>query len=116
MTKLDKSITMMKGTTAIPRQNGEPVFTSPWESRAFGMVVALCNQGKYPWNDFKERLIAEIEVADGKQEQIAEAEFHYYEYWSTAFEKLLVTKGVLTEAEIQARKAEFKSGERQDVF
>ncbi|WNZ26621.1 nitrile hydratase accessory protein [Leptolyngbya sp. NK1-12] len=106
----------MQGVAAIPRQNGEPVFTAPWESRAFGMVVALCNQGKYPWDDFKERLIAEIKVADCKQEQISEAEFHYYEYWSTAFEKLLISKGILTKAEIQARKAEFRAGERQEVF
>lgn len=113
--KLDNSIITMQGVAGIPRQNGEPVFTEPWESRAFGMVVALWTQSKYPWDDFKERLIAEIKVADCKQEQTRE-EFKYYEYWSTAFEKLLITKGILTDTEIQIRKAEFKSGKRQEVF
>jgi hypothetical protein len=53
----------MDGTLAYPRRNGEPVFDAPWQSRAFGMVVSLHTDGKYPWNDFKARLIDAI--ADG---------------------------------------------------
>ena len=115
-TKFQDSIAMMQSEIAIPRQNGEPVFKEPWESRAFGMVVALCNQGKYPWDDFKERLIAEINEADCKQRQDDSADFNYYQYWSKAFEKLLVEKGFLKETDLQDRKTEFKSGKRQEVF
>ena len=49
-----------EGPEAPPRRNGELVFEAPWESRAFGMAVALCEQGLFEWEEFRRCLIAEI--------------------------------------------------------
>ena len=37
----------MEGDVALPRPNGELVFSTPWEGRAFGIAVALKNAGLY---------------------------------------------------------------------
>jgi nitrile hydratase accessory protein len=74
---------------AIPRRNGEPVFNEPWESRAFGMAVALCERGLYTWDEFRVELIAEISAADARGSQSS-----YYERFIAALEHLLTAKSV----------------------
>ncbi|MGI9556342.1 MAG: nitrile hydratase accessory protein [Solirubrobacterales bacterium] len=54
----------LDGPAAIPRSNGEPVFSAPWQSRAFGMAMALHEQGAFEWEDFRALLIAEIAEAE----------------------------------------------------
>ncbi len=104
----------MEGTLAYPRQNGEPVFDAPWQSRAFGMVVSLHTAGRYPWNDFKERLIGAI--AAGPCPDVPADTPDYYYHWVAAFCRLLVEKGILTEEELDGREHEFLSGRRQQVY
>ncbi len=48
------------GAAAPPRDNGELVFAAPWESRAFGVALALHDAGRIEWEDFRQTLIAEI--------------------------------------------------------
>lgn len=81
----------------IPRANGEPVFEEPWQSRAFGMVVALYEAGAYPWDDFKERLISEI---------AADPDGPYYERWMAAFERVLADAGLVEPEAIAERAVE----------
>ena len=57
---IDDSIAYMPGAAALPRRNGEIVFDAPWQSRAFGLAVGLSQAGVYPWDDFRESLIAAI--------------------------------------------------------
>src|SRR2546425_1086769 len=52
----------MEGISALPRRNGELVFTDPWESRAFGIAVTASEAGAYDWEEFRQGLIAEIAV------------------------------------------------------
>jgi nitrile hydratase accessory protein len=87
----------LTGVAALPRSNGELVFSEPWESRVFGMAVALCNQGGYSWDEFREQLIAEIGAAGGEDEQ------DYYGRWLAAFENLLISRRIVTGAEVDAR-------------
>jgi nitrile hydratase accessory protein len=74
---------------ASPRRNGEPVFNEPWESRAFGMAVALCERGLYTWDEFRVELIAEISAADARGSHSS-----YYERFIAALEHLLTAKSV----------------------
>ena len=79
------------GLKDLPRKNGELVFEAPWQSRAFGMVVSLHTAGRYPWNDFKERLIGAI--AAGPCPDVPADAPDYYYHWVAAFCRLLVEKG-----------------------
>jgi nitrile hydratase accessory protein len=110
----ERLIGHMEGTAALPRQNGELVFNAPWESHAFGMAVALYEQGRYQrWDEFRERLIAEIAAWESHHQE-HEAPWNYYERWLAALEKLLVEKGLLSQEEIELRTAEVASGTRDE--
>jgi len=100
-----------EGAAAVPRKNGELVFAAPWEGRAFGMAVALSEEGLYDWEEFRQRLIAQIGEAEARGVDSA-----YYERWLAAFERLLVERGILTAQEIEERTYQFEYGERDEVF
>ena len=53
---IDGTVAHMEVSIQLPRQNGELVFESPWEARAFGIAVALSEAGQYPWPDFSAAL------------------------------------------------------------
>jgi nitrile hydratase accessory protein len=90
----------VSGPAAIPRRNGEPVFNEPWESRIFGAAVVLCERGLFQWDEFRERLIAEITSADAAHDASA-ASSSYYERFLAALERLLVDKGICATDEIE---------------
>ena len=56
----------LDGPAAPPRRNGELVFEAPWESRLFGLTMALHEAGAFSWDEFRSRLIAEIRHAEGR--------------------------------------------------
>jgi nitrile hydratase accessory protein len=97
-----------------PRRNGEPVFDEPWQSRAFGMVIALYRQGAFEWDEFKERLIAQI-AADPERDDDPSAA-RYYEHWTAAFYDLALAKGILDGDAVTEREGEFRTGARREVF
>jgi len=105
----DNQIANMEEGIALPRKNGELVFEAPWEGRAFGMAVALNENGEYEWREFQTMLAAEI--ADAEQSNDSST---YYERWLASLEKLLLDKGMLEAKELEIRTTEYASGERDD--
>jgi cobaltochelatase CobN len=101
----DQRIEDLGDDLAVPRKNGEMVFAAPWEGRVFGMAVALSDEDVYDWNDFRDRLVAEIAAA----EQHGDAS-GYYERWLASFERLLLEMGTITAEELDSRTAEFAAG------
>jgi nitrile hydratase accessory protein len=89
------------GPGAPPRANGELVFAAPWESRLFGITMALIERGAFPWNELQAELIASI----GAWERSAPpgAEYRYYERWQEALERLLARRGLCAAADLEAR-------------
>ena len=94
-TAADPRIAIMADETALPRKNGELVFTAPWEGRAFGMAVALNDQGAYDWDAFRDRLKASIASAEETGEGST-----YYERWLHSFESLLIDRGLVSREEL----------------
>jgi nitrile hydratase accessory protein len=95
--------TDISGPAAIPRRNGEPVFSEPWESRVFGAAIALCERGVFEWDEFRERLIAEIASGDATAADPAQARPTYYEHFLSALERVLIDKGICDQAEISSQ-------------
>ena len=91
---------------SLPRKNGELVFEAPWEGRAFGMAVVTHEKGVYQWEDFRDRLV----------ERVSEGSTHYYRDWLTAFESVLLARGVIQPDELAARVKEYKELRRDPVF
>jgi len=93
----------LAGPAAPPRRNGELVFGAPWESRLFGLTLALHAQGRFAWEEFRQRLIAEVAARD--RAAAAGAGFAYYDAWRAALESLLAAKGLCGGEEVAARVA-----------
>ena len=49
-----------EGPAARRAANGELQFEAPWESRIFGITLALLEQGRFAWPEFQARLIEAI--------------------------------------------------------
>jgi nitrile hydratase accessory protein len=107
----------VEGPAAPPRQNGELVFQAPWESRVFGVTMALFQRGAFDWEEFRELLIDEIGKSDrqtrAEYETVAPVEpvegedsaeaSNYYASWHAALERLLAQKGLCASAELDDR-------------
>lgn len=116
MDRVQESFMALEAAAAPPRKNGELVFEAPWESRAFGMAVALHGKGTYTWQEFTSRLAMKIASSDGGQSDYAVlpvapgAEAVYYERWLEALESVLIEKGLMTGEELEARTREYANG------
>ena len=95
---VDRTVAHMEGSIQLPRKNGELVFESPWEARAFGIAVALSEADQYPWRVFGEALANEVRRAEDEQEDST-----YYERWLRALCKVAVVKGLVSEEQILER-------------
>ena len=82
------------GPTAPPRSNGEMVFDAPWESRLFGVTMALVEAERFSWSEFQQRLIASVGRWEGDR---------YYERWAEALESLLADLGIVAIETTDAR-------------
>jgi nitrile hydratase accessory protein len=92
----------IEGPGAPPRSNGELVFAAPWESRAFGLAMALHDAGTIDWEDFRRELIAAV----GGWEREGDECWSYYRCWLTALERVLAGRGVVGAGELEARAGE----------
>ena len=101
--RVDQWITDMDEAVALPRKNGELVFEAPWEARAFGLAVALNEQGLYPWTEFSGKLAETIEVAESPSEESGSESSLYYERWLATLEQTLLENALVTENELEAQ-------------
>jgi nitrile hydratase accessory protein len=107
--RADERISSMKDELSLPRQNGELVFSEPWEARAFGVAVALNEAGLYPWQAFSTRLAEEIADTRGSEEVD-----DYYARWLGALETLVEREGLVDASELERRVQEYVTGARND--
>lgn len=104
----DPRIATMDEQIALPRQNGELLFSAPWEARAFGIAVALNAAGLYPWRDFSQGLAAETAAAEQGAGQTS-----YYERWLETLAKLALAKGLITPEELAQRIQDCARGQHE---
>jgi nitrile hydratase accessory protein len=93
------------GPAAAPRSNGELVFQSPWESRAFGIALALVDQGLFTLTDFQAELITAI--AEWEALGRSNDDYQYYECWLVALERLVARSTPVGLGDIERRSAEY---------
>lgn len=84
----------------LPRDgDAEIVFSSPWEAKAFAIVLQLYQRGHFTWPEWAEHLGAEISAAGSSDDGSG-----YYLLWLSAAEKLLTGKALCAGTELARRK------------
>lgn len=107
--KADGQISAMEAQIALPRENGELVFQSPWEARAFGLAVALNEQEIYEWREFSAELAATISAAEQNNDPA-----NYYARWVASLAELVIARGLISREQLDARTAECDAGIHDD--
>ncbi|WAH60772.1 nitrile hydratase accessory protein [Pseudomonas silvicola] len=101
--------------SALPKNQEKLVFDEPWQGRAFGLALALAEQGSYQWDEFRASLIATIGAWD-KTHSPDDPDWHYYQHWLASLEKLAMDKALITEADLQERTQAFLERRRTEVI
>ena len=91
----DPVVADMTGSSALPRRSGELVFHEAWERRAFALAVALKQEGKFGWEEFRQNLISAIEFDQSETDTADRQPTGYYEQWLTALEQTLGANGII---------------------
>ncbi len=96
----------LEGRISPPMANGEVVFEAPWQSRVFGLARVLCEAGHYSWDEFRERLIANIAEWEAKD---FEEPYQYFDCFLGALTDMLEKSGLCELELVSAREAEFNA-------
>ncbi len=71
------------------------VFSAPWEARAFAIALKLSEAGLFSWDEFRDRLIAEVGASDRIRARDGTSDRgEYYEHFLRALERLVDEKGL----------------------
>ena len=105
----DNAVTEMPEEIALPRENGELVFASPWEARAFGLAVALHEGGAFEWKLFSETLGDEITRAEASGEVST-----YYERWVRALNRVATGEALVLAEEMSERSEQVRHDEMHE--
>jgi nitrile hydratase accessory protein len=86
----------------LPREEGGPVFSEPWQAQAFALAVKLSEQGHFTWTEWAAALGDELKAADMRGE--GDDGTRYYEHWLAALERLVTAKGLTDREAMRERK------------
>ena len=64
------------------------VFNEPWEAQAFGLVLALHEQGLFSWNEWT--TVLSREITEAQQAGDPDLGNTYYQHWLKALEHLVL--------------------------
>ncbi len=78
----------------------EIVFKTPWEAKAFALVIHLHQRGHFTWPEWTAQLGEEIEAAGAEAPDSG-----YYLLWLAAAEKLVAAKSICGATDLADRKA-----------
>ncbi|MCD1630573.1 nitrile hydratase accessory protein [Marinobacter shengliensis] len=100
---------LLGGRQSPPRYNGKLQFKSEWESRAFGLALALSKAGYFEWEQFQQALIQTIAEWEEANE-LDDPSWNYYERWLLALELVVRNSGLIASEEAADRVAEIREG------
>ncbi len=94
----------------LPKTEGEPVFSEPWQAQAFALTVTLHKNELFTWDEWAATLgeeIAKDKAAGGPADGS-----NYYDLWLAALERLVTAKGAASAEDL----AVLKDGWRENYL
>ncbi len=104
----------LKKTPHLPHDEGGPVFSAPWEAKAFAITVDLHKQGLFEWSEWCDTLSEEIKSAQAKGDP--DLGDTYYQHWLSALEKLVTVKRVTSMDTLAAAKEDWRAADHHRGF
>jgi nitrile hydratase accessory protein len=106
----DPAADHLSALPALPRDEGGPVFTEPWQAQTFALAIKLSEAGIFTWKEWAATLAAELKAAA----ELGEADdgSRYYHHWQAALERLVLEKGLLDCSTLERRKDEWADAYR----
>lgn len=83
----------LQESQGLPRENGEPVFSAPWQAKSFAMTLQLYESGLFTWSEWAETLSGNI--ASYEMTLPVQGSDDYYMLWQTSLEEILANKGLV---------------------
>lgn len=96
----------MKQSPALPVDDDGPVFSEPWEAKAFAMAVRLAEAGLFTWAEWTDALSNEIAAARAAGDP--DLGDTYYMYWMRALETLVTRKSGIGAIDIEQQTEEWR--------
>lgn len=91
---------------ALPRDQAGPVFSQPWEAKAFALAIRLSEAGFFTWPEWVGALSREIATAQERGDP--DLGDTYYQHWLKALESICAAKGLVGWDDMQRRKAHWR--------
>lgn len=81
----------------------EPVFTAPWQARAFALTVQLNDSGLLPWSTWAEVFSRHLgQVQSHGQNPVEAGDDSYYRAWLSALQEVLQSLGIVGDDEVES--------------
>jgi len=90
-----------------PAEQGEPVFSEPWHAQIFAIALDLHERGLFEWSEWSAMLGDEIAKAQSAGDP--DLGDTYYNHWLNALERMLHTKGVALDGELETLQARWEA-------
>ena len=91
---------------ALPRDKDGPVFSQPWQAKAFALAVRLSEAGYFTWPEWVRIFSQEIKAA--RERGDPDLGDTYYQHWLNALERICAAKDLVGREDIQRRKATWR--------
>ena len=91
---------------ALPQDEDGPVFSQPWEAKAFALTVRLSEAGCFSWPEWVRIFSREITAAQERGDP--DLGDTYYLHWLNALERICAAKGLVGREDLLRRKATWR--------
>ena len=91
---------------ALPRDKEGPVFSQPWEAKAFALAVRLSEAGYFTWSEWVRIFSREIKSAQASGDP--DLGDTYYQHWLNALERICAAKRLVGREDMLRRKATWR--------
>lgn len=88
-----------------------PVFSEPWQARAFGLAILASRHGCFTWSEWTRALGGDLQRSAHADPQAENA--GYFDCWLSALQSLLVAKGAVAPDELRDRKDAWEDAYRR---
>ncbi|NKB61139.1 MAG: nitrile hydratase accessory protein [Gammaproteobacteria bacterium] len=75
-----------------PQRDGEPIFDSPWQAKAFAMALQLHSRGHFEWQEWADLLSTNIRLFE--ENSLVSSSDDYYSIWLDTLEDIMKKKAL----------------------